>query len=570
MSDDKLVDYDAIYPFVIHLSKSGWARLKTPDSLSSKRIASESDLIKFMTSSKHKFTICTAADLNCLLKVLSEKQLLDLVVIGETHIHGGGKLQLRRNKLLYEKNSKFYSLWNIAESLKPNVYKKFDTENLDHIGTLVAMQQVNNIQNSIPTESFSSVAQNARAYALQDPDFRQECWKVYFWGTHYFEMLDAFYKSARQAPQLSSIVGTFEGESWDMVRSHNSILKYAPGISNCKVTKGLPFTEEAAYGTYLIDTINPAGRFSIPLLPRLIESKPRVDFGESDLLGSGIGYRERLTYTGGKVKNLWVSKPFIDALNYFHIPWQLKDNESWQLIPNGGNITYPHKNLCNARNLIMDKDSSIIRNKPLYQTIVGSMVYILNIVSPETTEEKYIASSTFMPMTAGFVYANQYLFTWWQSVFNDPNVPALRSDAITAFKGKFKQTACPFLPNSEHFAMTKRSEGAHMFINPYLKAFKELDGTMKGEVYNDIVATYHNKPYGREEFETRTNLGPSMYFPRELGNLGLRIIRIAAGTNQSWELDKVVKHLQELKDGSIRAHQNPNIPYNDNIGDTFL
>ena len=539
-------DIDEITPVTLSSSRRGWLTIENPDG--KVRTDTEEQLVSFMKSARYKFTYAMPEDLTCLLKSLTENQLFRYQRIGKTPL-GSGVLFRNRNGMRYQEGSKHWFIWNLIGFIKYQGLEKLNPKNLDHLSIIAKTLIGNNSRFGIPNYTFGSVASNARAYILQFDNILRELQKIFKWSKTHKDMLNDFYASTINAPQLSDGIGSEDLESWDMVTSHLNILEYMPSVLDCDIFQDMPYTEKAAYGTYEIEFNIPPHRFYFPPVPSIVEEKvPNPEL----LLIPAIS--RKVVYRDGPIKGIY-AKPILDMLTYLKIPFKVL--KSWQLIPNG-ELRYPYKEFCSKTRKIIEVPTQLVNNKPLYQTVWGSMLFIYDSMDEETGELYYEAGGTFNPIVASHIIATQWCYVWWQSYVNEGYVKAIRSDAISA--SEFSPAKCPFLPNSEHYSITLRTKGLHTFLTPYLKAFPDPDKPGqygKGKIWAEMIDRFRDGRKIELEYTTRVPLNDTSFDPRYMGN------EVTAAKDIPWSyghgrVGPEIARLGKLFDGWSQSTLSPN------------
>lgn len=468
------LDYSDCDPITLDLSDRGWTTAWKPSG--SMRIDTEKEFFKLLTSKKHHSTICKSSELDGLLKWLSSNQIEELRNFGSI-VYGDFTLYRLKSGIRARMGNKHYYIWNLSHFLE----KEVTNPTLKTVQDLFDLFIFDNKRLKIGAFGLGSPAGLARTYALTFPEVAREAATVKKLYEQTPEVIKAFYDATFGASQTSSGIGTGEYESWDLEKSHLTLLELCTALSGARVGETEKLVD-SDYAVYYIRGEIPQSKFKFPPIPSYIEKT--LDFNVKT---------RQAVLKEGEFEG-WYTKPHIELLRAISVPFQII--KGYYIVSRG----YPYRRLCSEIRRILKDSTKAFHRKSLYQTLIGSMLYTYPTIDRHTGVIETGSSSLFNPIVASHIFAAQWVYIWWQSHTND-GVVALRCDAITAKKG-FQPNSPKFLEEAEYMKIRKVEEGLHTFLNPYLKTFP----SGKGKFWRDMIEAYRDKRKIEVCYDTRIDL----------------------------------------------------------------
>jgi hypothetical protein len=469
------------------------------------QIKKQEDILKLFTE-RYNWTYSKDNELDCVFKVLSSDQLIELLSYGETELLGNTLkwLGTRIDKITLGSGRNLRALINTG----PWVSSSKHSVNLSELKDIV--QKLIRIDNLGIGVNLISPATSVKDLIINSSGSN-------FKIARCFSKTELeFFHSAYKGPRMETgHLGTVNNvQTIDMIKAYLNTCSKIPSLdmSDIFILKGEKVKDTCAHpgSIYKIQANIPEGYFEFPPLA----------FRTEEL---ALGYP-----TGEFIS--CVSKPYLDLLDQLgDIPYKILD--SIQII----NITgdkYPFQDLCEKIKYFEDhykEELSPINLKVFHQSIAGHPLHHhIKLLKNNTVVEE--ACGDYNPPFACAIQGLVAVELWKKAVTND--TIAIRVDALTGRN----------LKEEEGY---KSSEvGVSTLLTQYLK-----DNPPKTD-YRELISENKNESELTISYYTRRTIRQDYNFPENIGKKVYKKVKIPPSSG-SRITDRKIKRLGDLLDYDI-------------------
>jgi len=430
------------------------------------------DLPKLFKS-RYNWTLSRFNELDCLLKVLTKDEIMELDTLGYLDF-GSFQLNWRlgSSKIRYtELNDPVSSRYLI--NLDPFTVKNFVVSSFNDLDLIVTK--------FISLSKLLRVNPISPASTAKDLLLAENPWE--FEAMNHLTRDDlTLIRSCYKGPRMETrSIGTMPGvQNTDLVKAYLSILGELPSIQsrNAYVYRGTQYCDDAHPGS--------AFKISVSIDRRYFHDFPPIP----------VTKKGRTIYPHGEFIT-HVSKPYVETCEEMKIPYKILD--SIQFIP----IRQGYKPFNTLAKMIAYFEDTMkaslypINLKGLHFAMVGHFLHVHQNINPRTGELTYQTSQDYNPVYACAIQGLVAQRIW--NLTQIQTIAAIRVDAITGHRLK------------EGIGFRNSPPGTMTFLTPNLK-------DKPGEtVYRDLIGRFRDRKAVEIPHIGRKSYKQASWEPREIG-----------------------------------------------------
>lgn len=401
-------------------------------------------LIEFITRYSVCFCYLPPGKADLILSLFDEVELAGINLLGEIEYK---EVKIKRIK----NNIQFDSTPVINLIPYTNIAVQPTYENIHNL----CLDIINSRKETFGLYNLSTPAAEARALFLKSDPAKDEILLARRLGIDKLDLVNAACYGGRME---SSGLGTQHQYHYDLSKAHLNFLTNYPGLRDTRwVVNSSKFIQEALP--------NSIYRIAVKV-PRLFKYNPLP-----------IRVENNIKYPEGNIRGQWYSKPYIDLLIKYNIPFKILS--SIQFV---GNPTYPFREITTVirgiSTLIEDKYPHL-ETKHLYATLTGSTKSIYRDIT-DVYSEQQIAGRCFNPLVYSYVMSMQNTKIFEDAIETDAE--AIKIDSIATNK---------LVPRLENEGYKLKDYGISTYLTPSLKSLPQTGKS----IYRDAIKQYRDLPY---------------------------------------------------------------------------